>query len=602
MKLLIDLLPLPQRYKPGEYDPANELVLQHGKLQLEWPELLNVKATVDYDVFGKQVGALYLSRNPNLAPTMVFGWEIEGIHVYDLSRSLPTFFDGWISGLKSGFPKHISWKIHVGYRQSSKRRTAELSELLYESDNEAIAQLLCDEMARMQELTRVGKRCDRFIHLYCYYWGGRDNTQGDAEDAVESSIREIFTFFTDFRGWFSGKQAKKDAERIEQIFSHSYYQGHQANHNALSGTWGISARPMTHDELWANLRARFSGDEPGESPYKITCKIDRSGVHLSEQLNSRHIANELVKDGAIELADQGVSIRRWDAETQAYETDYIAVLEAREKFSGWAHEFHQAKGMWDLFAHEDVKGVEYFVDISPGSVKAQQENAQDMHRQSVKRAEQAAKEGEYSAAADNALKESKSIMAEFYSGDRPLRISFVALVHRPSINELDLAVREFQSYFKLCPLERENKIAGRIWLQTLPCKQEMLLQVRIRILDMGYPMPQLDIDFRHTYNTKQSFGMLPFARTLPNDVSGIELIAQDKQPINIDLFSHRRQPHWCNVAKQRTGKSFLANQIADRAIAQGQPVTFILLLRETPDHSEAWRGRDRSGKRGVRCP
>lgn len=72
------------------------------------------------------------------------------------------------------------------------------------------------------------------------------------------------------------------------------------------------------------------------------------------------------------------------------------------------------------------------------------------------------------------------------------------------------------------------------------------------------------------------------------------------------------------------GKSTMAKQLmGDRAIAhlsldeiawdaevQRKPLaesmtllqTFILLLRETPDHSEAWRGRDRSGKRGVRCP
>jgi hypothetical protein len=585
MKLLTNLLPLPQRYKKGEFDPANHLILQHGKLHLEWPDLLNIKATVDYNVFGKKLGALYLSRNASVAPTFVFGWELEGVHVYDLARTLPTFFDSWISGLKSGFPPHLSWKIHVGTRQTSTARTAELSDLLIDCENEAIAQLLCDDIARVQELTRAGKRCERFIHLYCYYWGAKDKTLGDSEDAVETGIREAFMLFSDFRGWFSGAKAKKDAERIEEIFRHGYYQGHQATHNALSGTWGITATPMSHDALWANLRARFSGEEPGTSPYKIQCTINKRGVFLSEEIAQTHIANALVRDGAIELAEQGVSIKRWNPETESMETDHIAVLEARQKFSGWAHEFHQAKGLWDTFAIEDVEGVEYFVDISPGSVKVQRENAQDMHRQSVKRAEQYAKQGEFSAEADNALKESKQIMAEFFSGDRPLRIAFVALIHRPSINELDLAVREFQSYFKLCPLERENKIAGRIWLQTLPCKQELMLQVRIRILEMGYPMPQLDIDFRHTYNTKQAFGMLPFARTLPNDLSGIELVARDKQPIYVDLFSHRRQPHWAIVAKQRVGKSYFANQISDRAIAEGQPVTWIDMPPDGNDSS-----------------
>lgn len=589
--MLTKLLPqiLPQRYKKGEFNPADYLILQQGKLQLEWAKLFALRASVDYNVFGKSVGALYLSNGAALVPTMVFGWELKGVHVYDLARTLPTFYDGWLKGLQNGFPNHLSWKIHVGTQDTSTARTTELSTLVHECDNESVAQILCDEIARAQALTRNGRRSERFIRLYCYYWGDRDKSQGDAEDAIETGIRETLDLLSELKSWISGSRIKRQMQRIEEIFRHSFYQGHQATQNLLDGTWGMGATPMTHDQLWAHLRRRFTDDDPGESPYQITCRIDHSGIHLSERMSDAHIGNVLVRDSAIDLSNQGVSIKRWNQETEVIETDFIGVLEARQKFPGWAHEFHQVKGLWDAFAIKDVHGVEYFVEISASSTKAQRENAQDLHRQAVKKAELAAQQGEFSAYADNALKESKAIMADLFSGGRPLRISFVVVIHRPSINELDLACREFQSHFKLCPLERENSVAGRIWLQTLPCVAEHLLQLKIRILDMGHPMPSIDINFRHVYNTQQAIGLLPFARTLPNDASGLEFIALDKQPILVDLFTHTRQPHWCAISQQRKGKSFVSNSVSDLAIAHGQPVTIIDY--PPPDDSSALRDR-----------
>jgi hypothetical protein len=108
-------------------------------------------------------------------------------------------------------------------------------------------------------------------------------------------------------------------------------------------------------------------------------------------------------------------------------------------------------------------------------------------------------------------------------------------------------------------------------------------------MDMGQPMPSIDTNFRHFYNTKQSVGLLPFSRTLKNDSSGIEFISLDKQPILVDLFSHVRQPHWCAVARQRVGKSFILSSISDLALAYGQPVTIIDY--PPPDDSSALKDR-----------
>ena len=60
-------------------------------------------------------------------------------------RTISTFYDGWQDGMRSSFPAHHSWKIHVGSRWSSVERTIELSNLLATCENDTVAQLICDE-------------------------------------------------------------------------------------------------------------------------------------------------------------------------------------------------------------------------------------------------------------------------------------------------------------------------------------------------------------------------------------------------------------------------------------------------------------------------
>ena len=146
------------------------------------------------------------------------------------------------------------------------------------------------------------------------------------------------------------------------------------------------------------------------------------------------------------------------------------------------------------------------------------------------------------------------------------------LVHAKSISQLDQRCHELMTLFKPVKLEREMKISGRIWLQTLPCKAEHLLHIKIINVD---GLPPLEINFRHIYTATQGIGLLPFVRTLPNDSSGVEFVALDKQPVYVDLCSGQRQPHWMVLAKQRTGKSNISNKISDHALARNQPVTFV---------------------------
>ena len=567
-----------QTYIPRSVEsvPADAPLLHKSPIYLEWPEALALRATIDYRVFGQRVGALYLGKSKGAEPTMVFGFDVTGTHIYDLARQIEGFYDPWRSGLQQSFPKHISWKIHVGYRESSLRKSQDLTQLAMDADNPVMVQMICDRLAQVQALTREHQRCHRFVHLYCYYWGRRDYSKGKTSDHFEMALKDLFSVGAWIRTQISGQKEQAQLRRVEETFATAFYQGFQSTADHLKSTLGLVCRPMGHDELWGNLRARFSGDEAGASPYTITCEISESGIQLSEDMDPNvHICNVLARDGAIQLDGQGVSIQRWNRERQCYEHDHIGVLMATQKFTGWKHGYHQLSSLHTPLTLAEVHGIEYFIELSFSNAKLQARNAQERHRQAKARFERAAQRGDYSAAAKRELEESQTALEAFDENERALRVAFVALVHRRSANELDLACRSFQNHFKVAELEREFTAAGRIWLQTLPVMDEHLAQLHIPVMGFGNPMPSIDINHRYVYSSGQALGFLPFARTLVNDRTGIEFIATDKQPVNVDLFSHHKTPHWCAVAEQRKGKSVVAQAISDRAISLGQPVTWV---------------------------
>ena len=107
-QLITNLRPVGPNHCGG--DPTNLILLQGHKNHLEWTKVLDLVASVNYNVFGEKVGALYLGGNK-----MVTGWDITGEHTDDLPRTISTFYDSWVDGMRSSFPAHLTWKIHAGF-------------------------------------------------------------------------------------------------------------------------------------------------------------------------------------------------------------------------------------------------------------------------------------------------------------------------------------------------------------------------------------------------------------------------------------------------------------------------------------------------------
>lgn len=559
------------------YKPENPLDLQitgdtaHDSISTYLP----LQATCKFDVFGEKVGALVLQRGSGLR-TFVWSWEIDGTHVYDLAEKLIGLYDALQEGLLN-IPYYLVWDIHIGGEATSYDRVRQMLHLIERNSNPEIDQLLVSELGRVQHLARTGVRELKFVRLYVTYKPKSDLQGHKSADKIEAFGKEIHEIWVGLQDWISNKKTQNKIIAVEDQFKTAFLRGYRSVSTLLSGTFGVSARPIGHDELWSNLRHRFSSEASGNSPNIIHCKIDERGVRLNSEITGEmHITGHLIKDYPIKADPEWVYARRFDSESGKIRDRYTGILRATGQYKSLAHEFHQCRAIWDLLANESCKDTEFCIQLTPSDTKVAREAASELYRQSIKQFEATASKRYYDATADENARQAREALRSLHSGDSPIRVGFCVLIHRKNREELDIACRDFISRCRWLELVREYVITHRLWLQTLPCNDDPMLQYKI----FGYDYARVkrtgaQFDRRIYYGVRDAIAFFPVARTLPNDEHGIEFIAPDKQPFRVDFFRPGKEKHWCIVAAHRSSKSVLANNIADHALAMGQPVTWL---------------------------
>jgi len=560
---------------PKKKEDKGFVVPIEGK-PVAWDDLLHSRAIVDYQVFGKRIGAFWLSKYKGVSkkPTFVFGWNLSGVHAYDLQLTLESFYDDWINGFKAiPFP-YISWIIHVRADKASNDRIIALSDIIKNGTPEDV-QIVMDEISRTQEASKKGKRVFRSIHLYAFYHSSMDRAS-DSSDGIDNANKQILEVLRDFKNTVTGVKAVEEAIDYDRLFTTAYSQGFLDMDNILKNRFGIECEPLTHEQLWKNARVIFSGDAPGKCPYVITCKLNNAGVFWDEIKGTKSFANALVEDFNPIFDREWVCIKRWDEHLTSYRNDYIGVLRTEESFEGWTHEFHQLKAIHDLYECEGISDIEVIVEIAPSNSKVHMSNASDMRKNALKKMERLDKSKDYSPQAKREFLESTENIDDIYENAGTLKAAFVILVHSDSPHKLDMDCRIVASNFPVATLHRETMAAYAVWLQTLPLTIDKLL--RIVFLNTGFPGGSVESDLREVYKTKQLMGLIPWTTTLPLDTGGLEFISFDGVPFNVQLFTQERQPHWALIGQQRkAGKSNVMTYIIFQALARKQPVSCINL-------------------------
>ncbi len=573
------------------YKPENGLDLKiTGQADhVSIAKCLPLQATCEFDVFGEKVGSLVLQRGS--APRIfTWGWVLYGTHVYDLAENLISLYDAVAEGLLN-IPYYLIWDIHIGGEASSYDRTNQLLRLIENNTNPEIDQLLISELSRAQQLARTGMREPKFARLYVTYKPKSDKQGRKSSDKIEAFGKEVYELWAGVRDSISNKKTLHKIIAVEEQFKTAFLRGYRSTSTLLTGTFGVSVRPMGESEIWTNLRHRFSGEAAGKSPNIIRCKIDERGVRLTSEITGEmHITGHLIKDYPPKLDPEWVYTKRFDPESGLVQDRYTGILRATGQYKSLAHEFHQCRALWDLLANESSSDTEFCIQLTPSDSKIAREAASQLYRQSIKQFEATASKRDYDATADENTRLAREALRSLHSQGSPIRVGFCVLIHRQSLAQLDIACRDFISRCRWLELVREFVVTHRLWLQTLPCNDDPMLQYKV----FGYDYARIkrtgaQFDRRIYYGVKDAIAFFPIARTLANDEHGIEFIAPDKQPFRVDFFHPGKEKHWCIVAAQRSSKSVLANNISDHALAMGQPVTW--LDYPPPDGSSALRSR-----------
>ncbi|MBW4550976.1 MAG: hypothetical protein KME35_07695, partial [Aphanocapsa sp. GSE-SYN-MK-11-07L] len=181
---------------------------------------LPLQATCEFDFFGEKSAALVLQRGSG-SRTFVWGFEVYGVHIYDLAENLIGLYDGLMEGLLN-IPYYLVWDIHIGGESTSNDRTQQLLGLIESNTNPDLDQLLMAEVSRAQHLARSGLREPKFARLYVTYKPNADKQGTKQANKIEAIGKEIYEIWAGLRDLISNKKTQNKIIAVEEQFRTAY--------------------------------------------------------------------------------------------------------------------------------------------------------------------------------------------------------------------------------------------------------------------------------------------------------------------------------------------------------------------------------------------
>ncbi|MGF1480388.1 MAG: hypothetical protein ACFB4I_13000 [Cyanophyceae cyanobacterium] len=505
-------------------------------------DFLHLAALVRIALRGRRVGAYLLTKGQGKSLRFVFGFECQGIHATPRSsETVETVFSNLESGLKE-LPGGELLTIHMGSFREERQRQAELASLVRHAPNLESKFLLTGERARVQELTRLGVRKEKFIRIYVTYTIETGNV--GAQDAVEKILAQMQGVWHRY----TGQREEMKQRQLQESFTLAFTDGFCRWEQILTNKMGLPLRPLDEQELWDGLWSRFNSSEPTPIPQLIT--LDSRGI--AEEIRTKtHATTLLLRDHLPQASESWLKVK----------DRYVGALTFLEKPSGWANRLAQLRYVWNVMAREQVQDTEVFCQLAPANPKLVQIAVQRLLKQSIVTADLAEEKQSADVAAKVKAERSYEAQKQMYEGATPLYTGMTILVHRDRLSDLDEACRFLESCFQRPAwVTRELNYTWKIWLQTLPIVWERLLAV--------------PYDRRQLYLSDEAPAFMPLVTTQSLDKQGFQLIADEGgAPIYIDLFTQHR--NLALFATTRAGKSVLVADILKQALAHQMPIVAI---------------------------
>lgn len=516
---------------------------------------VHYQTMVSYRRQGLDVGAYLLKRSKKSPFTLTFGFECQGVHSFLSDEQFERAFTAIETGLNA-LPDGETLTFHLGAYKSDRERQKTLDGLLARAEHEELEYLINGEKARVAELTRLGLREPKTLHLFVTHRPAASEREKHWTDKVADKLRKI-------GGDFLGGDTSTVS--VERFLKGAWGKGYLHWKNILEQQLDLKCLPLSSQKMWDYLHYRLNPleSEPIPVPQEIIVPAESPSREI---VRSRRHGTTLLLETEPEYAAEYVRLG----------DTYIGVLTFWDKPGGWPDKRAQLHYLYNLVAHDVVTDTEIIVQLKAGNDKKLNWKLSKLTKQGLAKSNYRKSKGDLDVASDLKARLGEEAQLRVLMGEVPLHVAVVILVRRKSLSELEDACRFISSSFKRPAwVVRDRQVAFDVWRQTLPIVDEPLL------VSMASPAKT---DRRLLFLKEEAMGFLPVIKTYSRDTRGLELIADDGgTPIYIDLFSpgNDKHRHVLVIGMNRSGKSVVVAGIMIQATLHRVPIVAIDYPKET---------------------
>ena len=413
------------------------------------------------------------------------------------------------------------------------------------------------DIARIRGLGKKNKR--RKVRLIAFVTFYLENTKKN---------RGWWTSFASRTHLFYYKHilsSEKEVKERDAFFQKGLQQAHR--YLQLLEEMGLKPRPLTVDEIWQILRAKFGVKSKLNYYLSYNPQLGLKEVFTNKSKGFKKSVTT-IKEDELHLSSiltRGVIFNRhWVY--FPHKKRYAAVLVLEQKPAGFFGEKDQLHFMSKILCHRNVGNVKLITQISPTSIQAVQAYEQFATRSYISKQAEAAK---YNTVAVNAKLNTEAAITtqeQLYKGNPAFKVALLVIVEEPSLEQLEQTCRLIQTLIPTpTTLIRESEYTQQIWLQSTGVTAKALLS-------------SLLFNRRRLFLGSEITGICNLVKTPHLDDAGIEFIANFNQtPIYLNLL---KRGHTVIFGMTGSGKSVTVISIILEYVRRNIPLFVVDLPNE----------------------
>ena len=457
--------------------------------------------------------------------------------------------------------------FYGGKRSRHTQRNRHLINLREQAKSQSpINSLLTEaERLRMLELTAKGLRQEWEQKIFCTWHQQRSSRR--QTDWLGNLINHLVTVWQGLSRTLTGTKAYYQRLTYARLGQELFKNGFMPWQMLLQDKGKLDITPMSGASAWQWLWYRFNPSQTQVPPIpqliRVTEDRSRNVIATVERNNSFDLLSVLLAGSQGQSSLPEVKQR----DSLFVNGEYIAPMwldggiEQKGKPKHYGTLRTLLRYMYDRLGSPGVRDTEFWVELEAADPSIIETDLTNTTKQSSATNKYTAQSGGV-VNMGATLRQSESLEAQklLAQGRQPVNVAFLALLYRKNLPELDRACRQLAHHFGSAKLIREEQVAWKRWLETLPITTAR----QLTSTSEGW----LTFDPRLVFPSSEVPGLIPLSCPLPlgKGNSGVEFLC-DSRPIYVDLSQNVFNTLIC--AKKGGGKSVMTFAFIRHALNHG---------------------------------